>query len=458
MTQFSDDPAAYFAGESSWGQSLDRSQIEGLQLEAARERFAALAGAIAPLGALAQGAGVRSIERLEDLAPLLFLQGFYKSFDENLLFDGDFAGMSHWLQRLVARDLGPLAARGCRTLDHWFAEAEAVSGLVLMHSSGTTGRLSIAPRGAEEHAANRRLARATIPEFSGRAADLAGEPPFRVIWAGVADGMSGALRGAENFRHAFARSPGHFHATVPGRISADWHWLMMLAERAHRAGVPPPVASGYVTERMDEFDAARAREPAIVAELIARLADEWRGERLLFVGPPLALHDFAVKGLAKGLRGALAPDGVIVSFGGFKHHAPPSNLERTILDFTGPARAAGFYVMTELNAACFRCEEGHFHVLPVLVPFQFDEASGALLPREGVQTGRMAFFDTMARAYWGGIVTSDRTTLSWNPCACGRSTPHVVGDIGRIDDPDDGRHVRTPAPHEALEAAWSALA
>ena len=69
--------------ESLFG--LSRETVEEAQLEALAERFGQLRGGIAALDALASRQGVERIERLEDVAPVLFDHRVYKSYPVSLV-------------------------------------------------------------------------------------------------------------------------------------------------------------------------------------------------------------------------------------------------------------------------------------------------------------------------------------------------------------------------------------
>ena len=87
-----------------------------------------------------------------------------------------------------------------------------------------------------------------------------------------------------------------------------------------------------------------------------------------------------------------------------------------------------------------------------------DPDTSTSLPREGVQTGRAAFYDLQAETYWGGFVTGDEVTVDWNPCKCGRKSPHIARKIERYTDMRGGDDkITCAAAPEAHESALSYL-
>src|SRR3546814_19085762 len=94
--------------------------------------------------------------------------------------------------------------------------------------------------------------------------------------------------------------------------------------------------------------------------------------------------------------------------------------------------------------------------LPIFVPFLLDPVTGAPLPRKDGTTGRFAGLDLMPNTYWAGLITGDEITLSgWQePCACGRTGPHVVPPVRRYSEKDGGddRIVCAGAPATARKS------
>lgn len=148
--QFADDPAEYFGYDAWEAHQHPREEIEALQLSALQSRFAALKDKIPPLGALAAVQGITEMETLDSVVPLLFPHNIYKSYPENLVLEGDFRALTHWLSRLTTNDLSPLDGLGFETMDDWMDTFDAQTQIDICHSSGTSGKLSFYPRGKQE--------------------------------------------------------------------------------------------------------------------------------------------------------------------------------------------------------------------------------------------------------------------------------------------------------------------
>ena len=52
------------------------------------------------------------------------------------------------------------------------------------------------------------------------------------------------------------------------------------------------------------------------------------------------------------------------------------------------------------------CSHDFFHFSPVAIPILLDKDAKEL-PREGIQTGRLALFDLLTETYWGGFISGD---------------------------------------------------
>jgi hypothetical protein len=171
---------------------------------------------------------------------------------------------------------------------------------------------------------------------------------------------------------------------------------------------------------------------AFFAEASSRFAGR---DVFLFAVWPI-LFEWAQEGLQRGIRDVFGGNSILTSGGGMKGRALPSDYRERIFEFLGFRRCLEFFGMSELMANAPRCEAGHFHFPPVLVPFLLDPESGAPLPREGRRTGRLALMDLLPESYWGGLVSGDRVTLAGYdvPCRCDRLGPYLEPDIARFSD------------------------
>jgi hypothetical protein len=69
-----------------------------------------------------------------------------------------------------------------------------------------------------------------------------------------------------------------------------------------------------------------------------------------------------------------------------------------------------------------------------------DESGETLIepPKTGEVEGRAAFFDTTLDGRWGGVISGDKVTATWERCACGNRSPSIGDDIQRYADTAGG--------------------
>ena len=84
--------------------------------------------------------------------------------------------------------------------------------------------------------------------------------------------------------------------------------------------------------------------------------------------------------------------------------------------------------MAELNGIVPRCEDGRYHLPPMIEPMVVDEQMRPMKGRD--LSGTFAFLDPFAISYPGFIVSGDRVRLVDEVCACGTHAPAFTG-IGR---------------------------
>jgi hypothetical protein len=105
---------------------------------------------VAFLDKLANEHGIDTVNSADDAVPLLPAHRIYKSYPIAYLENYQFDKMTRWLNALTATDLSGVNAVGIESIDDWIDELRANTDLLLMHSSGTTGKLSFLPRTKEK--------------------------------------------------------------------------------------------------------------------------------------------------------------------------------------------------------------------------------------------------------------------------------------------------------------------
>jgi hypothetical protein len=455
---FADDPAAYFHDNGYAAHHLPRARMEELQLEALQTRFATLRDNIPPLTALADAQGIHALNRLEDALPILFPHQIYKSYPEHLLQRHLFTALTNWLQLLTLNDLSGVAAKHFTTLDAWLVALDRETDLHIIHSSGTTGRLSFYPRGKHENELQTRHSRMTLAEMVDPMDFEASDLRFTMIWPSYATGKSAILRAADMFRQSFATTPADFHPLFDAEMSSDWQYFVMRAENNRKLGSPSAeMPSDYVRAKIDQVNGFHRCHAECTSALLARIREDLSGKNLMLTGGPLSLYRFAADGHARGMTTAFSSGSIVASFGGMKGFAAPSQMDATIKRFSGVPKILENYGMTELSTGMSLCRAGRYHVPPWVIPYVLDPLSGALLVRQGRQKGRAAFVDLAARTYWGGIVTADVVEMDWAQCVCGRTTPHIGRDVERSSADVENAEMLWPVSASAMLALNAAM-
>ena len=422
--------------------SIDPAERESDQLAMLVERFEELRPRVAQLGKLASLQGIDSVATLDDVAPLLFQHTVYKSYPVSLLEKGRFDLLTRWMDGLTIHDLSGVDVSRCDSIDSWFEALEAQSPLRPSHSTGTTGKLSVIPRDRDDlerydDGRVRGLSEPFGDEPDRLAALRDGNNPIPIVYPSYRRGRQGAQRMLD----ALVRKLGSEETTYTlydEFNSADVASLAGRVRGASEKGVLDEMKiAPDLLKRFKTSLARQANQAQDQAAFIERVQSELRGRKVYAFGAVPFLYNWTVLGEARGIQGLFAPESQITSGGGLKGASVPEDWQKRVERFLGAKLQFG-YGMTELMTGHGMCPQGHYHVSPYNVPFVLDAETGAPLPREGVQTGRYAAFDLLAGSYWGGFVTGDKVTVTWDGCACGRRGPYVHPSIGRFSELEGG--------------------
>ncbi len=452
--EMANDPTRFFNHSDKAAHDVPRADADAMQLAGLQQRFAEMRDKLGVLKATAGELGIERIDSIDDGAKLLFPHTVYKSYPISLLEKNRFDQLTKWLGRLTTCDLSGVQARDCDGIDSWLDALERDSELALVHSSGTGGLLSFTPRSKADGKLKGRIFAMTTRDFFGleERADI-GNDPYDAVFTGYRHGYGEAGRSVQWLVDHFAGSEDRMHTLYPGRPSAD---VMFMAARVRKAEARGEIADLEIPEhlkaRQAEFDEAQRNSAQAIDRMFETLTS-LQGRKVYLGGMTSVLVDFAQRGLARGLRGIYGPECVVQTGGGGKGVVLPDNWEDIVLQFTGARRIAQYYAMSELMFMSGKCGHGHYHIQPWVITYVLDADTGAPLAREGVQTGRAAFFDLAPQGYWGGFATGDQITVDWTPCPCGRSTVHLHPQIQRFSEMQSGDDKITCAAADQAHAA-----
>jgi hypothetical protein len=219
-------------------------------------------------------------------------------------------------------------------------------------------------------------------------------------------------------------------------VSADLMFLASKLRRAASRGELDRVSvDPKLLARKSEFEAMEARRPQEMAAFFERCTKQLAGKRVFMTGAYHLMYELAVEGLKRGVKNVFAKDSAILTGGGLKGFVLPENYMAVIQEFLGVDRIQEGYGMSEISAFHWACDEKHYHVQPWVIPFLLDPDTSEPLPREGVVTGRAAFYDFLNNSHWGGIISGDEITIDWStPCRCGLASVHIHHEIMRYSE------------------------
>jgi len=438
---FADQPSEYFGNSYTKAHSVPRDELHRLQIGNLRRRFADLRGRVPMLEKLADRQGIDSIDRLEDVVPLLFEHTMYKSYPPQLLEESRFADINRWLGKLTVHDPAAVDVSACECLDDWIDAMDAESPLALCVTSGTTGTMSLMPHSKEEMDRHVRTYRMTYLQSFGDDPQEAMSRDLHILWPYFRYPSGGHSLDLDlTVKYLLQGDESRMHPVYPGRMSLDVLFLSARMRAAQAKGELDKLDVGpAMRRRKAEFEELDRDMPEQMDRFFDRAMEELRGERIFLIGTWVLLHGLASRGLARGFEKVFSPDSILITGGGAKGVTPPDNWQDDVSRFVGVPRFKGLYAMTEGLARHTTCREGHYHLAPWIVPYVLDPDTSKPLPRQGTVTGRMAFYDLLVDSHWGGFISGDEVTINWSdPCPCGQTSVYLQGTIQRYSEKRGG--------------------
>lgn len=441
FAQLRADPTRFVDAPYGEAFQFSREELDEIHLRGLQKRFNELRPRLAALGALAQEQGIEHIKHIDDAVPLLFPHTVYKSYPLSLLERGRFDRLTHWLSGMTTTDLSEVDASGVQTIDDWIALIESSTEIQLLHTSGTTGKLSFIPRTRRQWDDTVRITANSLREWHGSGPDVLKNHMPLVIPA-YRYGASSSHRGVDRMVSMYAGGDDNALFLYPGAYySADVASLAGRLKAAEARGEQGKLSlSPALLARREEFALRERERPEQMQRFFDAAVERYAGKDVILFAVWPILFEWAEKGLARGLRDVFGPNSVLMTGGGSKGRALPPDYRQQIFDFLGFSRYYEYYSMSEIMAGCPRCDEGNFHIPPTMIPYVLDPDTGLPMPRSGTHTGRFALMDLLPDSYWGGLVTGDEVTLSgWDEaCACGRPGPYLHSTIGRYSEKQGG--------------------
>ena len=438
-----EDPACYSQLSFADGFTLSQADVERIHLSGLQKRFAELRPKISVLDNLASDQGIDKIEKIDDAARLLFPHTVYKSYPLSFIERRQFDRLTRWLQGVTSIDLSGYTSDGVDSIDSWIQRLDETTELRLIHSSGTSGKLSFVPRGAQASEDRLRIFASFVRDWHGKGTgpDLLRDQ-YPVIYPGYRYGSSAQHRYVDLMARLYAGGEENILCLYPDDyFSADIASLagrLKVADARGEAGkldLPPSLL-----QRREEFVRREQERPQRLEAFFAEAEQRFGGRDVLAFAMWPLLFDWAQEGLARGVSNLFGPRSVVQTGGGSKGRVLPDNAREIISEFLGFERLYDFYGMSEMSGNCPQCEHGNYHIPPFTVPYVLDPDTGEPQPRTGVQTGRFAIFDLLPTTHWAGFISGDKVSVGWwdQPCACGRTGPYVKPPIQRYSELQGG--------------------
>jgi hypothetical protein len=435
---FMNDPITFFDRSITKMHQIPRDELEMLQREAMSLRFANHRQNVVMVRNLADRLGIKEVREFDDVVPLFFAHTAFKSYPASLLDKKRYDLMTKWLDKLTTHDLSKVDVSGCESIDEWIEALDAQTPLEVITSSGTTGTISIIPKEKAGAVYGMELWKMFLfQRFGQEPTPEQLDPQVDVIWPNYAKGKLGHLRIADMLKRSFTGGDeSRFHALYTEEVSAD---LMFLASKLRRAASRGELDRVQIDPKLlarkGEFEAMEARRPAEMAAFFERLTKQLAGKRVFMTGAYHLMYELAQEGLKRGVKNVFAKDSAILTGGGLKGFVLPEGYMDVIQEFLGVDRIQEGYGMSEISAFHWACDEQHYHVQPWVIPYLLDPDTSEPLPREGVVTGRAAFYDFLNNSHWGGIISGDEITIDWSkPCRCGLASVHIHHEIMRYSE------------------------
>ncbi len=451
--RFADHPEEMYWQSQADSFAMPAAEVEQIQLHALRRRFEELREKLPPLRRLADEHGLTAISQINDAAVLLFKHSVYKSYPVSLIENNRFDRLTQWFDNLTAQDLsGVNMAAGIESIDDWLDHLDRECGVRVIHTTGTSGKLSFLPRGWVDGTRQLRSTRlAQQPLGSPEPHDLQSVPTLVIGHRRAYNGYGAMLDALVD--DLYGGDETMIVPMNPGRLSAD---VMSLAGRltagGNRAETARSALSPAIRQRMDELVEARKTAPERRAHFFDTIIDRFAGKRVMMSGNWSMYDEMMTAGQSRGIDGLFAPDSLLLCAGGTKGAVLPEGYRNAIPGFLGIPVLSELYGMSEMGALMPKCSAGKYHAWPWLVLFLLDPQTGDPATRSGTHTGRFGVVDLSYETRWGGILSGDEVTMTFGKCECGLDGAFIADTVRRYSEQEGGDDKITcagaPAAHD----------
>jgi len=409
---------------------IPAAELRETQIAAINERFQERKGQIKLVAHRATEAGINEVRSLEEVVKLLLPHTAYKSYPENFLAQKRWDRLSKWLDTVSTHRVPVAKVCDVAEVDDWIEKLSA-NGFFVSCSSGTTGKSAMLVASQKDMDWCKKEAVATYSWGSGvkpaRDRRIFGMAPVAHVPRNLATGeaYTAALQDPNYERFAYPVPP----ITVGGLTQ------MVVLRKSIADGTAKP---GEIAA-FEETSAARQKAVDAAVGITARAVVEARRGKIHVSGLWAGLFNVAkaVRDLGYSAKD-FNPENSIYVGGGLKRAKLPDDYREFVYATFNiqPERNYQNYSMQEMHSGMPRCHAGgRYHVPPWVVPLILDKTGDELLPIiDGEYEGRAAFFDLSLDGRWGGVISGDRISIDFSPCACGNKGPSIRDNIARYAD------------------------
>ncbi|MFT3968400.1 MAG: hypothetical protein QM690_21230, partial [Sphingobium sp.] len=374
---------------------------------------------------------IAEVRSPEDMVRLMLPHTAYKSYPENWLREERWDRLSKWLDTVSTWRVPVDKVKDAADVDDW-VDKLADEGFFVSCSSGTTGKSAMLVASlADMH----RVKKETLAAY---------------CWgSGIEPKQDRIMFGTG----AIASVPRNHWSSVGQREGlqdpAYEPWTFPI----------PPVTVGSLTKMVvlrkmmaegtaqpadiADFEATSAMREKALADAVEATADELvkhRARKIHVGGLWMNLWQIAKAVRDRGYSAKdFNPENSIYVGGGLKRAKLPDDYQEYVFETFNirPERNFQNYSMQELQSGMPKCQKGgRYHLPPWLVPLILDKSGDNLLPidLENEYEGRAAFFDLSLDGRWGGVISGDKVSIDFKPCACGHKGPTIRDNVVRYAD------------------------
>jgi hypothetical protein len=405
-------------------------ELRDAQIAAMNERFQERKDQIKLVRHRAGEAGISEVRSYDDVVKLLLPHTAYKSYPENWLAGKRWDRLSKWLDTVSTHRVPVDEVSDAADVDGWVQKLSD-NGFFVSCSSGTTGKSAMLVASRKDMAWCKQEAIAAFSWGSGvkpaqdrRMFGMAAvaHVPRNLV---TGEAYTAALQDPNYQRFAYPVPP----MTVGGLTQ------MVVLRKAIADGTAKPEE----VAAFEKISAARQKAVDDAVGLAARAVVAARHSKLHVTGLWAGLYNVAKAVREMGYSAKdFNPDNSIYVGGGLKRAKLPDDYREFVYETFNIRPQSNYqnYSMQELHSGMPRCRQGgRYHVPPWLVPLTLDKAGDNLLPMtDGEYEGRAAFFDLSLDGRWGGVISGDKISIQFSPCACGSKGPTIRDNIVRYAD------------------------